>query len=274
MTVELPPNAEVLSSAPAFDPNNPETYNDANSQRIYDSLGNPHTLTTYFRKTGVDDTAKTQTWEAYHQVNGIEVAPSYPSQTLVFNGSGELASLTDGSGNPLSNPDPSPQTVTADSADLGTGSDDLSIEFNFGVGTNAYGATGGSLVVADQSQNGMATGRLTGISVGSDGLIRANYTNGQNTALGMVALVDFRNPQALKQVGNNQWEETIDSGEPLAGEPGTGTYGAIQGGALEASNVDLTSELVNLITAQRNFQANSRAIEANKTLSDTIIGIR
>jgi len=181
-------------------------------------------------------------------------------QTVTFN--------TDGS---FDSADANPVTVSESGANLGTGAANLSIEMTFRTDSTQYN---GPFNIADQSANGNTTGQLTGISVGTDGLIRASYTNGESIPLGKVALVDFRNPQGLKQVGDNQWIESIDSGEPLGGEAGTGTFGAIQGGALETSNVDLTAELVNLITAQRNFQANSRAIEANKTLSDTIIGIR
>jgi flagellar hook protein FlgE len=90
----------------------------------------------------------------------------------------------------------------------------------------------------------------------------------------MVALANFSNPQGLKQIGNNSWAESVDSGAPNAGQPGTGTFGLIQGGALEQSNVDLTQQLVNLITAQRNFQANAQAIQTDKTATDAVINIR
>lgn len=253
LSLNLPAGAET-PPVTTFDPDDPDSYNQANSQRIYDSLGNPHTLTSYFVKTG-----NPNEWDVYYQIDDQPVA-DMTQQTVTFN--------TDGSFDTAS---ANPVTVTETGANLGTGAGDLSIDMTFRTDSTQYN---GPFNVADQSADGNTTGQLTGISVGTDGLIRASYTNGESIPLGKVALVDFRNPQGLKQVGDNQWIESIDSGEPLAGEAGTGTFGAIQGGALEASNVDLTSELVNLITAQRNFQANSRAIEANKTLSDTIIGIR
>ncbi|WP_322522077.1 flagellar hook protein FlgE [Guyparkeria halophila] len=253
LSLNLPAGA-ATPPVTTFDPDDPDSYNQANSQRIYDSLGNPHTLTSYFVKTG-----NPNEWDVYYQIDDQPVA-DMTQQTVTFNTDGSFDSA---SANPV--------TVTETGANLGTGAGDLSIDMTFRTDSTQYN---GPFNVADQSADGNTTGQLTGISVGTDGLIRASYTNGESIPLGKVALVDFRNPQGLKQVGDNQWIESIDSGGPLAGEAGTGTFGAIQGGALETSNVDLTSELVSLITAQRNFQANSRAIEANKTLSDTIIGIR
>lgn len=257
LSLNLPAGAET-PTVTTFAPDTPDSYNQANSQRIYDSLGNPTTLTSYFVKQDPATNPDNQ-WEIYYQIDDQPVA-DMTTQTVTFNTDGSFDSA---SANPVA--------VTETGANLGTGAGDLNIEMTFRSDSTQYN---GPFNVADQSADGNTTGQLTGISVGTDGLVRASYTNGENIALGKVALVDFRNPQGLKQVGDNQWIESIDSGEPLAGQAGTGTFGAIQGGALETSNTDLTQELVNLITAQRNFQANSRAIEANKTLSDTIIGIR
>ena len=281
----LPADAEGINSGTiTFDPDDPATYTQANSQRVFDSLGNPHTLTSYFVKQPDDPTATPAVenqWRVYYQFDDqaplndtaggsgsiSSGASTYNYQTLNFNTSG---ALVDANGD-LNAGAMDPAVATLNIPSPGTGAEALTVDMTISPRSTQYAAP---FNVGDQGQNGYTTGQLTGISVGSDGLIRASYSNGQNLPLGKVALVDFRNPQGLKQVGDNQWIESVDSGEPLAGEPGTGTFGAIQGGALEASNVDLTAELVNLITAQRNFQANSRAIEANKTLSDTIIGIR
>ncbi|MCW8956966.1 MAG: flagellar hook-basal body complex protein, partial [Gammaproteobacteria bacterium] len=102
----------------------------------------------------------------------------------------------------------------------------------------------------------------------------ASFTNGQNTPLGKIALVRFDNPQGLRQTGDTAWVETTESGAAVAGEAGTGNFGLLQTGALETSNVDLTAELVKLITAQRNYQANSKSIETSNTVTQTIINIR
>jgi flagellar hook protein FlgE len=128
--------------------------------------------------------------------------------------------------------------------------------------------------VTELTQDGYTTGRLTGIDITDDGIVEANYSNGQSSPLGKIALGQFANPQGLVQVGNTAWRETIDSGEVIAGEAGTGSFGQIQAGALESSNIDLTKELVGLITAQRNFQANSKTIETNNAITQTIINLR
>jgi len=128
--------------------------------------------------------------------------------------------------------------------------------------------------VSTLNPSGFATGRLSGLDISDEGLIRATYTNGISTPIGKIALADFPNSQGLSNIGGTSWDETSDSGDVIAGEAGTGRFGLIQSGALETSNVDLTQQLVNLITAQRNFQANARAIETSNTLSQTIIQIR
>jgi flagellar hook protein FlgE len=132
----------------------------------------------------------------------------------------------------------------------------------------------GSFNVGALTVNGFPTGRLTGVDVSEEGLIRANYSNGQAIPIGKIAMGNFANPQALNKIGSTAWKETTDSGPVIAGEAATGSFGQIQAGALETSNVDLTAELVGLITAQRNFQANSKAIETNNAITQTIINLR
>jgi flagellar hook protein FlgE len=124
------------------------------------------------------------------------------------------------------------------------------------------------------NQDGLAVGRLTGIDIGVDGLVRATYSNGTSQPLSRIAMVNFANEQGLSQVGNTSWKESIVSGEGLAGEAGSGTFGTINSSALEQSNVNLTTELIDLISAQRNFQANSRALEVDNQLNQTILQIR
>ncbi len=128
--------------------------------------------------------------------------------------------------------------------------------------------------VSTLDPDGFTTGRLTGLDISEDGLLRATYSNGIQTPMGQVAMADFANVQGLNAVGGTAWQETIDSGPVITGAAGTGRFGMIQSGALETSNVDLTQELVSLITAQRNFQANARSIETANSITDTIIQIR
>ncbi len=131
-----------------------------------------------------------------------------------------------------------------------------------------------SFEVTELEQDGATVGRLTGVAIDDSGLVTANYSNGTVDNLGRIALVRFANDQGLQQIGNTSWSETLGSGEPLAGEAGTGTFGDIVSSALEQSNVDITKELVDLITAQKAFQANSRALDINSQLQQTILGIR
>jgi len=133
---------------------------------------------------------------------------------------------------------------------------------------------GSAFSVSELSQTGYATGRLTGFSVASDGTVLSRYTNGQTLAQGRVVLVNFTNPQGLQSLGGNQWAETADSGVPMAGSPGAGSLGVIQSGALEQSNVDLTAELVNMITAQRVYQANAQTIRTQDQIMQTIVNLR
>ncbi|WP_016955576.1 flagellar hook protein FlgE [Catenovulum agarivorans] len=128
--------------------------------------------------------------------------------------------------------------------------------------------------VTSLEQDGATVGRLTGVTIADDGLVSANYSNGTVDYLGRVALVRFANDQGLQQIGNVSWKETINSGQPLAGEANTGTFGTIVSSALEQSNVDITQELVDLITSQKSFQANSRALDVNSQLQQNILQIR
>ena len=123
-------------------------------------------------------------------------------------------------------------------------------------------------------QNGVPVGRLTGIDIGPDGLVRATYSNGTSEPVVRVAMIRFANDQGLTQQSGTQWKQSVLSGEALAGEATTGTYGEINSSALEQANVNLTTELIDMIIAQRNFQANSRALEINNQLNQTILNIR
>ena len=163
---------------------------------------------------------------------------------------------------------------------LSNGADDtqeIIIDFNLdtaGPNPNEPTQFASNFELTSLSQNGLAVGRLTGIDISSDGLIRATYSNGTSQPLQRIALVNFANEQGLTQIGGTAWRESIVSGEALAGEAGSGTFGTINSKALEQANVNLTTELIDLISAQRNFQANSRALEVDNQLNQTILQIR
>jgi flagellar hook-basal body protein len=128
--------------------------------------------------------------------------------------------------------------------------------------------------VLSQAQDGAPEGDLVGVSIGDDGLVNASYSNGSQQSLGKVVLVNFSNPSGLRQIGDSSFYASSGSGVPKTGEAGSAGFGTVRSGATERANVDLTQELVDLITAQRNFQANAKAIETNTTLTQTIIQIR
>ena len=276
--VEIGLNLNAASTAldpTLFDPSASNTYTNSTSSTVFDSLGESHVLTYYF----VKDNAATNQWQAFTYLDGVPtdvtggspivhpdpsaVAPATTiTQSAVqfnFNPDGTLASTT-------------PASITNTAIPLSNGANPLTLTHDFANNpTTQYSA---NFSVNTLNPNGFSTGRISGLDISEDGLVRATYTNGISTPIGKIALADFPNSQGLVNVGGTSWDETSDSGAVIAGEAGTGRFGLIQSGALESSNVDLTQQLVNLITAQRNFQANARSIETANTLTQTIIQIR
>ena len=233
-------------------------YNSSTSTTVYDTLGNAHTATMYFRKSETTPGL----WDQYLYVDGTQVDPNEtlagggPDTTLTFN---SLGALTGGN----------PKTYTLDfSADGASATQALELDFT---GTTQFGS---AFAVNNLAQDGYTTGRLAGVDIDNEGVVFARYTNGQSDAVGKVAMAKFNNQQGLRQVGDSNWAESFASGQPQFGEAGTSSYGQVQSGALEASNVDIAAQLVNLITAQRNFQANAEVISTSDSITQTIINIR
>lgn len=251
--------------ANAFDPTDTspaaDTYNNSRAVTIYDSLGNSHIYNLYFVKT-----ATTNEWEVYATVSNpagaaVDVTALGLVDTLTFGSNGALpASYT-------------PPTVTISDTDLGYagGVDPLSFPVDF-TGSTQYGA---SFTVNSLVQDGFTSGKLAGFSIGTDGIILGRYTNGQSKNLGQVVLANFRNPQGLQPLGNNVWMSTSMSGPVMEGTPGSsGQYGPIQSAALEDANVDLTKELVDMITQQRAYQANAQTIKTQDSILQTLVNLR
>ena len=147
---------------------------------------------------------------------------------------------------------------------------DFVVNFDFSDSTQ-YGT---KWAVSESTQDGYTAGQLTGINIEASGMIMARYSNGMTRAEGQVALANFRNPQGLMAVGNNNWVETFESGQPVMGTPTDGNFGALRSGALEDSNVDLTAELVNMMTAQRTYQANAQTIKTQDQVMSTLVNLR
>ena len=240
--------------APAFNTADPTTYNYSTTATVYDSLGNPHLMAMYFRKGDGTAGVPVNTWQVYTSLDGGAVGAPTP---MTFSTTGGL--LTPAGG------------IIPQNFAVTTGATTpLAFDLNL-TGTTQYGNSFG---VNSISQDGYTTGRLAGINVASDGVIEGRYSNGETRALGQVILGNFANPNGLVSLGNNQWAESADSGQPVLGEPGSGTRGILQSAAVEESNVDLTQELVNLITFQRMYQANAQTIKTQDSIMQTLVNLR
>lgn len=287
--MNLPAGDAFITGAPGnFDPTDPLTYNNSTSVTIFDSLGDSHVMTYYFIKEDPAVTPGTSEWIMYTSVDGIMVdiptgGNSIANPTVAAGGPANIrgATLSFSPGGDFVAQTPAAiLTDTLQAHILTNGSQPLqtiTIDFNLDAANanpNEPTQFASNFEVTSLEQNGLAVGRLTGIDIGTDGLIRATYSNGTSQPLQRIALVNFANEQGLTQVGNTSWKESLTSGEALAGEGGTGTFGTINSSALEQSNVNLTTELIDLISAQRNFQANSRSLEVDNQLNQTILQIR
>ncbi|MDT8438402.1 MAG: flagellar hook protein FlgE [Wenzhouxiangellaceae bacterium] len=247
ISLNLPADAEPPVVTP-FDPTDPSSFNQSTSLTVFDSLGRAHTATYFFIKTANDNE-----WDVTLQINGTDAG----TQQLQFDTSGALTTPA------------APGELTFNPVTIDAQAQDITLTTNFSNATQF----GGAFAVSELFQNGFSSGRLTGIDISDSGIVFARFTNGQSNALGKVALATFANNQGLSNLGDTEFGETFDSGDARIGEPGTSSFGLIQSGALEASNVNLTAELVNMITAQRNFQANAQMISTADTIAQTIINI-
>ncbi|MEC5397239.1 flagellar hook protein FlgE [Uliginosibacterium sp. H1] len=249
-------NLDSRMTAPTlpFDPADATTYNSSTSLTLYDSLGNSHIMTMYFRKVGAGQ------WDMHSQLDGGATSLVGASPTLSFNTAGQLTTAM-------------PMNITGLAVTTGAASPiggAAGIELNFN-GSTQYGSAFG---VNRQIQDGYASGRLSGITVSEDGTIQGRYSNGQARNLGQVVLANFASPNGLISLGGNFWAESPASGQPLIGAPGSGSLGLLAAGSVEESNVDLTAELVNMITAQRNYQANAQSVRTQDQLMQTLVNLR
>ncbi len=262
-------SGSTVPTGTPFSPTDPTTFNNSTSMSVYDSLGNSHVATMFFSlvtpvPAAVTAAGGSAAWNTYLTVDGT-VVPSAgtPIGTLGFNSNGTLVYP------PIALPlnlgqIKVPITVTSGATTP------QNVVFDFS-STTQYGSAFG---VNQLSQNGYTSGQLSGFNTGADGIIQGTYSNGQSKNLGQIVLANFADPQGLQSQGDNQWLESTSSGAALVGAPATGSLGVIQSGATEASNVDLTAELVNLITAQRNYQANAETIKTEDQIQQTLVNLR
>jgi flagellar hook protein FlgE len=265
VTIEMNLDARKATTAtaatPAVDFTDASTYNDATSVTVFDAKGQDVALTYYFQKSATD------TWNVYATANGTSVK-------------------TDGAGNPLpiSTID-FPTNGGTPTSPLGTVPFDIPSTTNAvgaitlpitGVALDVTGATqfGSGFGVTKMAQDGFAAGQLTSVAIEKTGIVTATYSNGLSKPAGQLELATFRNPQGLSPLGGNLWARSYASGDPTVGTPSSGNIGALQAGALEESNTDLTGELVNMITAQRVYQANAQTIKTQDQVLQTLVNLR
>ncbi len=255
------------------DPSNSSNSQFSTGVRVYDSLGVGHDVTVYFAKTANNTwqynviAANTEVTVAAANENTTTGNALVAQGTLTFDSSGLLLTESDPAGHAISfnNGSTAPQTIVFD---FGT-----SITTDGGTGTDGMLQQGAASVLLTLAQNGFSNGTLTNTSIAEDGLITGRFSNGTTQNLGQVILARFINPDGLQPLGRNLFIESGDSGTPLVGVPGSGTFGKVTASTLEASNVDLGDELVNMIIMQRGFQANSRIITTTNDLLGELVNL-
>jgi flagellar hook protein FlgE len=256
-TVELNlnANAPLISSGTAFSITDPKSYNYSTTTTVYDSLGTPHLMSTYFRLQTSGGTG--QTWDVYYSVDGTTSSGGITSGgplAIQFSSTGTISGTASGSIGPLS---------WADGASGST------IALDFAGSTNYYAPSAVNNIV----NNGYGPGQLSNLAIDPSGIIFGRYTNGQSAILGQVTLTNFRAPQGLQRLGNNYFAATYQSGPPLTGVPEAAGLGSLQAGAIEQSNVELETQLVNLIVAQQAYQANAQTIKTQQQVVQTLLNL-
>ncbi len=250
-----------LTPAIAFDATDPASYNYSTSVSVYDSLGTEHTVRYFF----VKENAVANTWTAYAYLDDTNAGliPAGDQMDLGGPAGGHTMSFSD-TGNLTGG------LSTVNAAVTISGALPLEVNMDFTGSSQYFGGSG----VNSVSQNGFQSGSLVGLGIGDDGVISGRYSNGVNQPLQQLVLVTFRNPQSMVPVGQNQWVATLDAGSETINKPGEGVAGLLQASSVEDSNTDLTGELVNLIIAQRLYQANAQSITAQSTILQTLVNLR
>jgi flagellar hook protein FlgE len=259
--VELEVNLSATANVPVgtFDRNLASTFNNTTATTVFDQAGNPMTMTSYYvRRTANAGTPATSTWDVYSFIGNQMLTANNgadDSVSITFNQQGAMI------GGGIADYDPFTPVGSAQTQDINlslSGSSQLATPFS----------------VNARAQDGSSIGQLSGVSVGETGIVTASFSNGDSIPLGKVALANFTTPSGLRQIGAAYWEATGVSGNPNIGAANENGFGKLMSGTLEGSNVDITEELVNLIAAQRNFQANAKALDTATQISQSIFNIR
>lgn len=265
VTTEMTLNTNLDSSSlvlpGAFNYQDTTTFNYSSSTQTFDTLGNPHLVTTYFKKTA------SNAWNWYWTAESSAVPPTILGQsavgaaaagTLAFNPDGTLVGA------------PVPVTGTIAAGDLAWANGTTNTGLNITFDTTQFNSDS---VVISQDQNGYAAGNLTGVNIDEDGIVIASYSNGEQTKIASLVLGKFGNRNGLALAGSNLYKETSASGTPRTGLPGA-ELGKVFTNSLEQSNVDMGTEFVKMITVQRGFQANSKIITTVDELLGELINLK
>ena len=244
------------------------------SLNIFDAQGVASPVNLYFEKD-----AAINSWSVY---TGLRDSPAVgdnatPWGAITFNTNGKINTFTPGTATPATTAATvgtgivfAAGTFKSANPNETTGKIQTAITLDL----SSVSQFGTAFAVSDLTQNGYTAGELTGVNIGADGIITAKYSNGQTQAAGQLGLADFRNNQGLTPLGGNAWAATFESGLPVPGSPGLGKFGSLRSGALEESNVDLTGELVNMMTAQRAYQANAQTIKTQDQIMSTLVNLK
>ncbi|WP_421327980.1 lateral flagellar hook protein FlgEL [Aeromonas veronii] len=241
----LKADASIIPVGPKFDPNKSNTFSYSQSSKVYDSLGTEHTVTQYFVKKGAN------AWDVHYSFNGADVTPAAGAK-MIFDPNGKL--------------DTGASTIPPSLALNPAGASPIALQLDM----SRVSQYASDFNATRNQSNGYTAGDLTGVRVDGDGGVYATFTNGQSLLQGQVVMANFTNPNGLLQTNNTSWQQSFSSGQPVLGAPGTGTMGKLTAGAYESSNVDLTGELVSLMTSQRNYQANAKTISSADKMSQIL----
>ncbi|WP_421266054.1 lateral flagellar hook protein FlgEL [Aeromonas veronii] len=241
----LKADASIIPVDPKFDPNKSNTFSYSQSSKVYDSLGTEHTVTQYFVKKGAN------AWDVHYSFNGADVTPAAGAK-MIFDPNGKL--------------DTGASTIPPSLALKPAGASPIELQLDM----SRVSQYASDFNATRNQSNGYTAGDLTGVRVDGDGGVYATFTNGQSLLQGQIVMANFTNPNGLLQTNNTSWQQSFSSGQPVLGAPGTGTMGKLTAGAYESSNVDLTGELVSLMTSQRNYQANAKTISSADKMSQIL----
>ncbi|WP_298290867.1 flagellar hook protein FlgE [Thiomonas sp.] len=261
-TVSL--NLDAAATPPAsgtqFSFNDPSTYNYSTTATVYDSLGTPHLLTTYYvLSSGTGGSSGSgQTWNVYYSINGTTA-----SGGTFYSDVNNPATVQFTQGGVISGS----ASMVISGFTWSDGASGSTIALNFAGSTNYNAPTAVNNITSD----GYGAGQLSNLSIDPSGIIYGRYSNGQSAILGQITLTNFKAPQGLQRIGNNYFVPTYASGQPLTGAPQSGGLGSLQSSAVEESNVDLSTQLVNLIVAQQAYQANAQTIKTQNQVVQTLL---